>query len=629
MLQVLRNSVASIFVKILFGFLVLSFAMWGMGDIFSGGFFGNTVAEVGPLKISAQQVGNEYQRELNRLRSMNVDAEQARRMGLLDRVVQNMISRASFDAEAVERGLTASDDTIVKGIRSNPAFHGNLGSFDRIQFENLLHTHGITEEAYVGEVRQEIARNHALDSISSTIQVPKSLTDLIFSWREEERVAVLTEIPIDLLAVVPNPSAKNLQIYHKENEAKFTAPERRAVDYIHLSPGEFAKRVTVSEGELLAAFNERASEFGIPETRKLLQMVVSEEAQAFAATRRLLAGEDFALVAKDEAGQRENSIDLGEVARDDLPQDLSTTVFELAVDQVSKPIKGPFGWHIFKVKHINKGREATIEDARNRLTEELAREKSVDDIYKTANKLEDAIGGGANMAEAASDLGLKLHLVSAIDASGRGLDGKLVDGLPSAPFIETAFSSSIDEPGVLTETQDGGFFILKVKSITPAAVELLEDVKDRVARAWKNQKRAERAEELANKVASALESGRDIKDIPEVMNKDVVVTEPFTRTNGAARTRLPFSVIAEIFNFKTAGKVAVGRSGDAYVIARLLDIKPPLMIRDDGGYRELLQNLRATVSSDLLFQYNQALRSQYGASVNNALLEQLFTDNPN
>ena len=53
------------------------------------------------------------------------------------------------------------------------------------------------------------------------------------------------------------------------------------------------------------------------------------------------------------------------------------------------------------------------------------------------------------------------------------------------------------------------------------------------------------------------------------------------------------------------------------------------MIGDDGGYRELLQNLRATVSSDLLFQYNQALRSQYGASVNNALLEQLFTDNPN
>ena len=83
---------------------MLSFALWGMGDIFSGGFFGNTVAEVGPVKIGAQQVGNEYQRELNRLRSMNVNAEQARQMGLLDRVVQNMVSRASFDAEAKSVG---------------------------------------------------------------------------------------------------------------------------------------------------------------------------------------------------------------------------------------------------------------------------------------------------------------------------------------------------------------------------------------------------------------------------------------------------------------------------------------------------------------------------------------------
>ena len=42
-----------------------------------------------------------------------------------------MVSRASFDAEAIERGLITSDETIVEEIRSNPAFRGNLGSFDQ------------------------------------------------------------------------------------------------------------------------------------------------------------------------------------------------------------------------------------------------------------------------------------------------------------------------------------------------------------------------------------------------------------------------------------------------------------------------------------------------------------------
>lgn len=608
---------------------MLSFAIWGMGDIFSGGFFGNTVAEVGPVKIGAQQVGNEYQRELNRLRSMNVDAEQARQMGLLDRVVQNMVSRASFDAEAVERGLTASDDAIIEEIRSNPAFRGNLGSFDRILFEQIIRANGLTEEMYVAELRQDIARNQALDSISSTIQVPKSVADLIYGYREERRVAAVTQVPIDAFAAVPEPTPTDLGEYHKANEAEFTAPERRAVEYIHLSPEEFAKRIVVSQDELVAAFEDRAQEFGIPETRKTLQMVVSEEAQAKIASERLTAGEPFEVVASEIAGQTTNSIDLGEISKQDLPDDLSAVVFALATDQVSKPIKGPFGWHIFKIEKINAGREATLDDVQERLTLELAREKAVDDVYKAANKLEDAIGAGANLQSAAAKLGLELKSVPAVDARGRDASGKPVEGLPTDPFVETVFTSNIDDSGVLTESQDGGFFILQVKSVTPSALQPLEDVKDRVRESWKRQKRAELSEAKAKKVASALEAGRELNDIAEAPSKDEVVTEPFTRANGVAQTRLPFAVVSELFGFKTVGKVAIGRSGNAYVVAKLKEIQPAQALKDVEGYRGLAQNLRATISSDLLYQYNQALRDQHGASVNNALVEQLFTDNQN
>ncbi len=606
---------------------MLSFAIWGMGDIFSGGFFGNTVAEVGPVKIGAQQVGNEYQRELNRLRSMNVDAEQARQMGLLDRVIQNMVSRAIFDAEAIERGLTASDKTIVEEIRSNPVFRGNLGSFDRILFEQIIRSNGLTEEMYVAELRQDIARDQAINSISATIQVPKSIADLIYGYREERRIAAVTEVPIDAFASVPEPTPTDLAEFHKSNEPQFTAPERRAVDYIQLSPDDFAKRIVVSQDDLVAAFEDRAEEFGIPETRKTLQMVVSEEAQAKAAYERLAAGEAFAIVASEVAGQTANSIDLGEVSKQDLPDDLSVAVFELTADQASKPIKGPFGWHIFKVKKINAGRKATLDDAREHLNIELAREKAVDDVYKAANNLEDAIGAGANFESAAAKLGLELKSVPAIDARGHDAKGEPIEGLPTNPFVQTVFTSVIDESGVLTESEDGGFFILRVKSVTPSALQPLEDVKKQVAQAWKRQKRAEISEARARNVASALESGRELKDIAEAPSKEAAVTEPFTRATGVAQTRLPYSVVSDLFEFKTAGKVAVGRSGNGYVVAKLQEIQPAQSLKDVDGYRGLAQNLRATISSDLLYQYNQALRDQHGASVNNTLVEQLFTDN--
>ena len=120
---------------------------------------------------------------------------------------------------------------------------------------------------------------------------------MIYGYREERRVAAITEVPIDAFASVPEPTPTDLSEFHKSNEPEFTAPERRAIDYIHLSPDDFAKRIVVSQDDLVAAFEDRAEEFGIPETRKTLQMVVSEEAQARTASERLAAGQEFVVVA--------------------------------------------------------------------------------------------------------------------------------------------------------------------------------------------------------------------------------------------------------------------------------------------------------------------------------------------
>ena len=123
-------------------------------------------------------------------------------------------------------------------------------------------------------------------------------------------------------------------------------------------------------------------------------------------------------------------------------------------------------------------------------------------------------------------------------------------------------------------------------------------MKKQVAEAWKRQKRAELSEARAKNVAYALESGRELKDIAEAPSKEAVVTEPFTRGTGVPQTRLPFSVVSDLFEFKTTGKVAVGRSGNGYVVARLQEIQPAQSLKDVDGYRGLAQNLRATISSD-------------------------------
>ena len=141
------------------------------------------------------------------------------------------------------------------------------------------------------------------DSITSTIQVPNSVSDTIYNWREQSRSASITYVTIDPSAKVPEPTSTQLEAFHKKNEAAFTASERRSVTYLDLSAREFAKQIAPTEEELVAAFKERAEEFTIPEKRKVLQMVVSEKADAEKASVRLMAGAEIATQAKAIAEQ--------------------------------------------------------------------------------------------------------------------------------------------------------------------------------------------------------------------------------------------------------------------------------------------------------------------------------------
>ena len=66
MLNTLRKSVAGPFVKLLIGILILSFAVWGIQDIF--GNYKNSVAmEIDGNEVSLAELVNEYNFNYQRL----------------------------------------------------------------------------------------------------------------------------------------------------------------------------------------------------------------------------------------------------------------------------------------------------------------------------------------------------------------------------------------------------------------------------------------------------------------------------------------------------------------------------------------------------------------------------------
>ena len=86
MLQAIRSRAGSFIVKLLFGLLILTFGIWGIGDIFRNRPTSDTViATVGDKSIRAEDLQEAVRREIDRLSAQfrgAIDVQQAKSSGL-------------------------------------------------------------------------------------------------------------------------------------------------------------------------------------------------------------------------------------------------------------------------------------------------------------------------------------------------------------------------------------------------------------------------------------------------------------------------------------------------------------------------------------------------------------------
>ena len=101
MLNTLRESTGSWIVKIFLGLLVLSFAAWGIGDLFRLQPDA-AVVTVADTKISGREFLNDFNRQVRRMQQSlgpPFDTQQARQLGMVDQVIQQAVTRALYDQE--------------------------------------------------------------------------------------------------------------------------------------------------------------------------------------------------------------------------------------------------------------------------------------------------------------------------------------------------------------------------------------------------------------------------------------------------------------------------------------------------------------------------------------------------
>jgi len=629
MLQAIRTKGGGIFVKILFGLLIVSFGFWGIYTRSS--YFQDSqspeaeLATVGDQTIHVGELQQALQPAMERLRQQlgtSVDAAQVKQLGILDSLLDGLVDRALLDQEVSRLRLAVSDEVIRGAIAGNPAFRDANGQFDRNQFEQILSLNHLTEDQFVARMHGDVPRTDILHAITAGIAAPRDEANALYRYRNETRTADIVALPLSGAAAVPAPSDEELQKFYDAHQDMFRAPEFRAFTLISLTAADLAAKITIPDDKLKSEFDQRKDDFAIPEQREVEQILAPTEDVAKKAEDALAAGTDFKDVAKTIADQAPDTVDLGLLKQSEMPQELAQSVFDLQVNQNSQPIQSSFGWHILRVTKIVPATTQTFEQAKPALTATLAKDEALDQVDKLGNKADDALAGGATIAEVASKYGFTVTKVDATDISGRDPAGKPITlPIASADVVKAAFQTEQGDTSRVIDSEDGTLYAIRDDKITAPHLKPLAEVKDQAVSAWQADQKREAVAKQAKDLAAAVTPDKPLTTVAAEQKLTVSTSPPLTRRPQPSST-VPPALVAKLFAAKKGDTVSVDDDSGAY-IAQLADIKDP-GTPTDTQVAAVLDQLAQATRLDLADEFTNGLKSRYPVKIDRALLDKAF-----
>jgi len=634
MLNSFRTLASSLWAKILLGLLVISFGVWGVGDMVRSSGRNPTVATVGSVEISAGDYLRSLHMETENLRRVmgdNFSPDLMKNAQLSHWVLQKLVNNALLSQETEAMGVIPSDADVVRRIRTNTDFQDDKGNFDKKLYEARLANGHISEQDYVKQLRKDMAVGLLMDTLTAVMPVPDIAAHTLLQVREEQRSVMLYDLNTSLVNGAGQPDAAQIKAYYDAHTSEFTAPEYRNVSYVVVTSADVPKDTAVSQDALKMLYNDRIEEFRKPERRAVEQLLYSSEDKARAASAMLKNGKSFEQVAKETPVLNKDSVSMGKIERSGLIAAAEGPVFSLAKGDSTDPIQSPFGWHIFHVSEIDPPSILSFEEVRPALEKDLKQREADQSLSKLANKIEDALAGGNTLAEAAHDFNLKVLSVGPVNHLGQAPDGTAAKGLPDFDkFLQTAFKTDEKSESQMMTAKGGVFYLLRVDSIVPERLKPLDEVKQLVIAGCQKEEKEKQLAVLAKELSEKFKNVAGREALIAKYNLHPLATPVIKRgTRTVAGIELPAALVNAAFSGK------VGQSTEAYplkngdyVMAEVKIIVPYNAQDKDAkqvtALTDIRKNLETNVQNEILDQYIHYLAGKYPVSVNENALQSVL-----
>ena len=251
---------------------------------------GSGVASVGGRAITQHEWDQAHRQRMQQIR----DTQPGIDISLLDtdyakyQTLERLVDEYAITEWIAKNKLFVNDRQVQEALLQIPqiaALRGANGQIDTQAYADLLRSNGQTPQSFEAMVRSQLSEQQFMQSIgAATGWQPAILTEQAISPLLQQREVQVAMIPTQDYVAQIKPTEAELRAWYDQHAAtRYSVPDQVDVEYLVLDPEAVRKRHPYTDKDLANWYEQNASRYGQPETRRARHILIMADEKADAA----------------------------------------------------------------------------------------------------------------------------------------------------------------------------------------------------------------------------------------------------------------------------------------------------------------------------------------------------------
>jgi peptidyl-prolyl cis-trans isomerase D len=594
MLQNIREKTQSWFAVLIIGFIVVTFALWGIHNYVTGKDHREAAVVNGEV-ISVDEVNTHFERLRQQQQAAQTEDGQlpvSVEMRLKQQALDETISQHVLNDAADKQGYYISDQQLQMTLSTIPAFQVE-GTFNQSRFEQVLGDIHYTPQGFIKDIQKALKLEQVRRGfVDSAFVVPVDAQQAVRLINQTRDIDYFS-LPVDRFKNKVTVTDAEVKNFYQQNPQQYTKPAQVTIQYVELSLADVLKGTKVSDTDMKQYYQENLASFTSPARWHLAHILVKvptdasssklmkAEQKADSLYKEINEGRDFAQLAKDRSDDVISARMGGEMgwfhAANLDPTLLNAVKLVKKSGTILPPIRTTYGYSIIKVMNFEPEKIEPFPTVSSQIAQTLQSQRAEQRFFDLRDQLANLAFSNPDSLKVASDA-LELPMQTSDWFTKKGTQA----GIATNPqVVSAAFSDDVykqNNNSQVVEINPEQILVLRILKRQEPTLIPFNQVSNEIRAQLISLAAKSEAKKVGETALQQLRTGANLQTIAARNNVGVSHADKLKRTG----SKLPQPFVEHVFKLpRPIGQMAsVGGftlpNGD-YMIVRI-------KLVEDGNY---------------------------------------------